>query len=167
MGGADAGAGAFYDAALHKRETLMGKSGPSALIKNFRVFRIALFACIGGVLYGYNQGMFSGILAMPAFERRICLLSPPLVFQPTHANHRLDVDMGEYVTDSTKKGWLTAILELGAWIGTLLSGFIAEVLSRKYSVLVASAVFMLGVVIQATAITGVGHDAILAGRFIT
>ncbi|KAK0736021.1 general substrate transporter [Apiosordaria backusii] len=145
MGGADAGAGAFYDAALHKRETLMGKSGPSALIKNFRVFRIALFACIGGVLYGYNQGMFSGILAMPAFERH----------------------MGDYVTDSTKKGWLTAILELGAWIGTLLSGFIAEVLSRKYSVLVASAVFMLGVVIQATAITGVGHDAILAGRFIT
>ncbi|KAK5662167.1 hypothetical protein OQA88_8072 [Cercophora sp. LCS_1] len=142
-GGANTGAG-FFDAALHKREALMGKSGPSALIKNFKVFRIAAFACIGGVLYGYNQGMFSGVLAMPAFERH----------------------MGEYVLDQTKKGWLTAILELGAWIGTLLSGFLAEVLSRKYGVLVASAVFMLGVVIQATAIT-VGPDAILAGRFIT
>lgn len=76
------------------------------------------------------------------------------------------IDMGDYVLDQTKKGWLTAILELGAWIGTLLSGFLAEVLSRKYGVLVASAVFMLGVVIQATAIT-VGPDAILAGRFIT
>ena len=79
--------------------------------------------------------------------------------------------MGEYApldpkADQTKKGWLTAILELGAWVGTLLSGFIAEVLSRKYSVLVACAVFILGVVVQATSVTA-GHNAVLAGRFIT
>lgn len=79
--------------------------------------------------------------------------------------------MGEYdpfddSANQTKKGWLTAILELGAWLGTLLSGFTAEALSRKYAVLVACAVFMLGVVIQATAISA-GYQAILAGRFIT
>ncbi|KAK1830142.1 putative hexose transport-related protein [Podospora conica] len=139
----DTGAG-IYDAVLHKREAMMGKSGPSALWKNFKVFRIAAFACIGGVLYGYNQGMFSGVLAMPSFQAH----------------------MGEYTTDQTKKGWLTAILELGAWLGTLLSGFLAETLSRKYGVLVASAVFMVGVVIQATAQTA-GPNAILAGRFVT
>jgi len=144
-GGATAGTAGIFDAALHKRQAMMGKSGPSALWKNFKVFRIAAFACIGGVLYGYNQGMFSGVLAMPAFQKH----------------------MGEYTTNTTLKGWLTSILELGAWIGTLLSGFLAEVLSRKYGVLVASAVFILGVIIQATAITGIGHDAILAGRFIT
>jgi len=75
MGGAPAGTAGIYDAALHKRQALMGKSGPSALWKNFRVFRIACFACIGGVLYGYNQGMFSGVLAMPAFEKRMFLFS--------------------------------------------------------------------------------------------
>jgi len=74
--------------------------------------------------------------------------------------------MGDYTADETKRGWLTAILELGAWLGTLLSGFMAEVLSRKYGVLVACAVFIIGVVIQATAVAG-GHDCILAGRFIT
>jgi MFS family permease len=68
--------------------------------------------------------------------------------------------------DMTKKGWLTAILELGAWLGTLLSGFLAETLSRKFGILVACAVFMLGVVIQATAISA-GYPSILAGRFIT
>ena len=73
----------------------------------------------------------------------------------------LRIDMGEYVSDQTKKGWLTAILELGAWLGTLLSGFLAEVLSRKYGVLVACAVFVLGVVIQATAVSA-GPDAIMA-----
>lgn len=68
--GAIANAGG-YDAALQRRQALMGASGARALVKNFKVFRIAAFACIGGVLYGYNQGMFSGILAMPSFEKRM------------------------------------------------------------------------------------------------
>lgn len=77
MGAGGGDAGVFFDAALQKRQAMMGKSGPAALIKNFRVFRIAAFACIGGVLYGYNQGMFSGVLAMPAFERREYQPLPP------------------------------------------------------------------------------------------
>jgi MFS family permease len=79
--------------------------------------------------------------------------------------------MGEYDpfddnAPQTLKGWLTAILELGAWLGTLLSGFVAEAISRKYGILVACAFFILGVVIQASAISA-GPHAILAGRFIT
>lgn len=74
--------------------------------------------------------------------------------------------MGEYTTDSTKKGWLTSILELGAWLGTLLSGFLAEAISRKYGILVAVTVFCIGVIVQATAVSN-GHNAILAGRFVT
>lgn len=66
--------------------------------------------------------------------------------------------MGEYdpfdeTANMTKKGWLTAILELGAWLGTLLSGFMAEVLSRKYGIIVACFVFLLGVIIQAVSRT--------------
>lgn len=65
--------------------------------------------------------------------------------------------MGSYDTDrpedQSKKGWLTSILELGAWVGTLLSGFMAETASRKYSILIATSVFILGVIIQSTAIS--------------
>jgi hypothetical protein len=70
MGGV-ATAGGTYNAALERRQALMGASGARALVKNWKVFRIAAFACIGGVLYGYNQGMFSGILTMPAFGSRM------------------------------------------------------------------------------------------------
>ncbi|CAG7561864.1 unnamed protein product [Fusarium equiseti] len=143
MGGAPTATGT-YDAALQRRQALMGASGARALVKNWKVARIAAFACIGGILYGYNQGMFSGILTMPAFERH----------------------MGDYVKNQTKKGWLTSILELGAWLGTVLSGAIAELCSRKYGILIATSVFILGVVIQATAIQA-GYQVILAGRFIT
>jgi len=75
MGGADTGA-QIYDAALNRRKALMGDSGPAALVKNMRVFSIASFACIGGVLYGYNQGMFSGVLAMASFQSRELNVSP-------------------------------------------------------------------------------------------
>jgi hypothetical protein len=51
VGGGNAAPG-FYDAALLRRQTLMGKSGPAALVKNGKVFMIAMFACIGGLLYG-------------------------------------------------------------------------------------------------------------------
>jgi hypothetical protein len=79
MGGAvDPGAG-VYDAALQRRQALMGASGARALVKNFRVFSIAAFACIGGVLYGYNQGMFSGVLSMNSFKERTCHLFDPWI----------------------------------------------------------------------------------------
>lgn len=81
MGGAVNTAGA-YDAALERRQALMGSSGARALVKNWKVFRIAAFACIGGVLYGYNQGMFSGILTMPSFGKRT-KLPPELLNQPS------------------------------------------------------------------------------------
>ncbi|KXH34787.1 hypothetical protein CSAL01_00368 [Colletotrichum salicis] len=143
MGGHSTG-NAAYDAALQRRQALMGASGARALVKNWKVARIAAFACIGGVLYGYNQGMFSGILAMPSFEKH----------------------MDAYTKNPTQKGWLTSILELGAWVGAILSGFIAEVCSRKYGVLIATGVFMLGVIVQISSISG-GHEAILGGRFVT
>jgi MFS family permease len=84
---------------------------------------------------GYNQGVFSGVLTMQSFKA-----------------HMGDYD-NDNPADQAKKGWLTSILELGAWVGTLLSGFMAETISRKYGIVVATAVFIVGVVVQSTAIT--------------
>jgi len=141
---APTGAGHFSDAALLRRQELVGTTGPKALFKNMRVFGVACFACLGGLLYGYNQGVFSGVLVMPAFK--------------TH--------MGEWVVNGTKQGWLVAILELGAWLGTLYIGFLAEILSRKFAIMINVVIFIIGVIIQATAISA-GPSAILGGRFVT
>lgn len=135
----------YNNVAAQYRNELTGKaSGLRGLAKNLRVFAITCFACIGGLLYGYNQGVFSGVLTMPSFGEH----------------------MGEYITNSTKKGWLTAILELGAWLGTLFSSMSAEPLSRKYTIILATTIFIVGVVIQTTAVK-VGYSAILGGRFVT
>lgn len=46
------GASQFDQAALQRRQALQGSSGPAALVKNVKVFGIACFACLGGLLYG-------------------------------------------------------------------------------------------------------------------
>jgi hypothetical protein len=68
------GASEFEAAALARRKALSGASGPMALVKNLRVFGIACFACLGGLLYGYNQGVFSGVLTMTSFKERKSLI---------------------------------------------------------------------------------------------
>ena len=76
--------------------------------------------------------------------------------------------MPDWTGDNTSRmGWLTSILELGAWFGTMYSGFLAEILSRKYSILINVFIFIIGVIIQTTAAAGGGHSSILGGRFIT
>lgn len=131
-------------AALARRQQLTGASGPKAFVKNSRVLGIACFACLGGFVYGYNQGVFSGLLTMTKFGEH----------------------MGPWITDQTKKGWLTSIFELGAWLGCLYSGFLAETLSRKYAIIVNVGIFVVGVVVQCCAIVA-GPSCILGGRFIT
>jgi hypothetical protein len=64
------GSAEFEAAAMARRKALDGASGPTALIKNLKVFGIACFACLGGLLYGYNQGVFSGVLTMTSFKER-------------------------------------------------------------------------------------------------
>jgi hypothetical protein len=64
------GTSEFEAAALARRKALAVPSGPMALVKNLKVFGIACFACLGGLLYGYNQGVFSGVLTMTSFKTR-------------------------------------------------------------------------------------------------
>ncbi|TKA61164.1 hypothetical protein B0A55_12058, partial [Friedmanniomyces simplex] len=55
------------------------------------------------------------------------------------------------LTGSTIQGWLVSALELGAWGGALFNGYLADKISRKYSMLVAVIVFTLGTCLQAAA----------------
>ncbi|RMY74654.1 hypothetical protein D0863_03081 [Hortaea werneckii] len=129
-----------------RRAQYAGPPGLKGLIHNGKTTSIACFAALGGLVYGYNQGMFGQILTMRAFTDHL---------QPWYD------DVG-----GTARGLLTAILELGAWIGTLANGYMADAFGRRVTVLIACVVFTVGVVVQAC--TEVGNkDYVLAGRFVT
>lgn len=52
-----------------------------------------------------------------------------------------DTRMGSAVSDAGTKGWLVAILELGAWFGVLITGYLADKLSRKYTIVLGILLF--------------------------
>ncbi|EMD65972.1 hypothetical protein COCSADRAFT_25553 [Bipolaris sorokiniana ND90Pr] len=47
------------------------------------------------------------------------------------------------------------------------SGFLVEILSQKWAILIKVDIFIVGVIVKCTAITGIGHSAVLGGRFVT
>lgn len=128
---------------VSKRDVLVKSQGMKAILENSRVFLIAVFASLGGLVYGYNQGMFGQILSMHSFGETIAY---------------------ESISNTTTRGLLTAILELGAWVGSLANGYVADKLGRKISVDIAVVIFCAGVIVQACA---KNKDYILGGRFVT
>jgi MFS family permease len=55
------------------------------------------------------------------------------------------------------------MLELGAFLGCLLFPYLADRISRKWGITVATAFFTIGAIIQTSA---QNYDSLVAGRFI-
>ncbi|GLI74839.1 hypothetical protein PoHVEF18_003087 [Penicillium ochrochloron] len=126
-----------------KRAELAGKGGILGLLSNKKTSAIGLFASLGGLVYGYNQGMFAQVLTMNSFTK---------------------ATQGYAATTSIQQGMLTSILELGAWVGTLFNGYLADAAGRRLTVLIAVVVFCVGVIVQACT---QNKDYVFAGRFVT
>jgi MFS family permease len=105
----------------------------------------AAFATIGGLLFGYDQGVISVVLTMDQFLNRF----PQVSAEASGAGFW--------------KGLMTALLELGALIGALFAGWMADKLSRKYSIVVAVSVFTIGSILQTTAME---YAMLTVGRLI-
>jgi MFS family permease len=93
------------------------------------------------LLFGYDQGVISGVITMESFGARY-----PRVF-----------------TDSGYKGWFVSTLLLAAWFGSLVNGPIADRIGRKLSINLAVVIFTIGSVIQCAAMN---TPMLFAGRAI-
>ena len=93
------------------------KSGFQGLLgANRYILCSSVFACIGSFLYGTDQGVLSNLLTGENFGA-----------------HFPDV-----YSDPVLKGWVVSVLQLGAWLGALINGPLANKISRKYSLMVAA-----------------------------
>ncbi|KAF8142694.1 MFS monosaccharide transporter [Mycena galopus ATCC 62051] len=108
-----------------------GPPGLSGLWHNYYALLCAIFASIGGLSFGYDQGVIANVLVMEDFMRR-------------------------WPITPLQKGALTAVLELGALIGTLLAGVLADKYSRRHSIFAACVVFNIGALFQCFA-ENLGH----------
>ncbi|KAJ6113871.1 hypothetical protein N7523_007188 [Penicillium sp. IBT 18751x] len=109
--------------------------GPPALqglVSNPFVLMCAACSTLGGLIFGYDQGVVSVILVMDQFLEEFPRVG--------------GAGSGFW------KGLLTAMIELGALIGALNQGWIADMISRRYSILVAVGIFTVGSVLQTAAV---------------
>lgn len=140
-----AAAGGDFDAVLIQN----GNQGWRGLFKNGKVVFLTVFASLGGVLYGYNQGVFGQVQVMYSFTHK-------------YPSYLLSGDPNYHGAQAL--ALLTAILELGAFFGALMAGPLADSLSRKYSISLWCLVFMIGTAVQTGANDSIA--CIYAGRFV-
>ncbi|KFA69352.1 hypothetical protein S40285_09134, partial [Stachybotrys chlorohalonatus IBT 40285] len=116
--------------------------------KSWAAILIGLFVAFGGVLFGYDTGTISGILAMPYWRQ---------LFSTGH----VDADGNPAVTASQESA-IVSILSAGTFFGALLSPFLTDFVGRRPALMLSTWVFNLGVVLHTVATS---IPLFLAGRF--
>ncbi|EAS34518.3 sugar porter (SP) family MFS transporter [Coccidioides immitis RS] len=107
---------------------------------------ISTVATCGFLLFGYDQGIMSGIISAKPFND---------VFPATRDN-------------ATMQGFVTAIYEIGCLAGAMFIIWAGDVLGRRKSIMLGATIMILGVIIQVTSFPG--HDPLaqfIVGRVIT
>ncbi|KAF8320267.1 general substrate transporter [Clavulina sp. PMI_390] len=112
----------------------------SKLVGQPLLYAISCFASIGVFLFGYDQGVMSGILTGPYFKAYFDNPSPAAL------------------------GGMVAILEIGALITSLLAGRLGDALGRRQTLFLGATVFVVGGAIQ-TATTG--YNIMVLGRLVS
>ncbi|KAJ5692397.1 hypothetical protein N7462_001820 [Penicillium macrosclerotiorum] len=122
-------------------DTPPANNGFRLILHNPYLCGVASFSTLGGLLFGYDQGVISGVITMESFGARF-----PRIF-----------------SDSSFKGWFVSTLLLAAWFGSLINGPVADRIGRKVSINLAVIIFVIGSAIQCGA---VDIPMIFAGRAI-
>ncbi|KAJ5157719.1 Major facilitator-type transporter ecdD [Penicillium canariense] len=127
--------------ALKKPDDAVGSAAPAIII--------GLFVAFGGVLFGYDTGTISGILAMKKWRE---------MFSTGYINPK---DNLPDVT-SSQSSMIVSLLSAGTFFGALGAAPVADYFGRRIAMILNSIVFCFGVILQ-TAATSI--PLFVAGRF--
>ncbi|KAJ5531662.1 hypothetical protein N7527_005055 [Penicillium freii] len=127
--------------ALKRPDDAVGSAAPAIMI--------GLFVAFGGVLFGYDTGTISGILAMKKWRE---MFSTGFI---NEKDHLPDVT-------SSESSMIVSLLSAGTFFGALGAAPIADTVGRRWGMIIESFVFCFGVVLQ-TISTSI--PLFVAGRF--
>jgi MFS family permease len=118
----------------------------------WKAYLICAFAAFGGIFFGYDSGYINGVLGSAIFIREV---------------EGPGRDTADGLT-SSNTSLVTSILSCGTFFGALISGDVADMIGRKWTVIIGCGIYMFGVVIQMLTGPEIGSSlgAIVAGRLI-
>lgn len=126
---------------LKKPDQAAGSAAPAIIV--------GLFAAFGGILYGYDTGTISGIIAMKKWRE---------MFSTGYVNPK---DGLPDIT-SSQSSMIVSLLSAGTFFGALCAAPVADRFGRRLAMILDSFVFCFGVILQ-TAATRI--PLFVAGRF--
>lgn len=127
--------------AWHKPDNVAGSSAPAIMV--------GLFVATGGLLFGYDTGTISGILAMRAFREQF-------------STGYKDLKDNAPNVSPEQSSLIVAILSLGTFFGAISAAPTGDRLGRRISLIIAVAIFSFGSLLQTIAMQ---IPILVAGRF--
>ncbi|WWC65176.1 uncharacterized protein I303_107790 [Kwoniella dejecticola CBS 10117] len=125
---------------VEKPNAVLGGTQPlvkyGGLNGNALLYAVVAIATCGFSLFGYDQGLMSGIIASRQFNTE---------FPATHQRDVNDVHAG------TVQGSVTSCYEVGCFIGALIAFFIGDKMGRRRMMFGGAVVMIVGTVISVTA----------------
>ncbi|KAF5857260.1 Plasma membrane low glucose sensor [Aspergillus alliaceus] len=125
---------------LQKPTGTEGRTWPAILISGFVAF--------GGILFGYDTGTISGILAMPYWAQ-------------TFSTGYRD-STGQLNVTASQSAAIVSILSAGTFFGSLGAAPTGDLIGSRWGLIASNGVFVVGVVLQTIATS---IPPFLAGRF--
>ncbi|BGP43927.1 hypothetical protein JCM10450v2_008137 [Rhodotorula kratochvilovae] len=115
------------------------------------VVALCLFQSLAGLLFGWEQGVISGLVQNDVYQRRFGEPDP--------------ASPSGYSIPSTRQSLITSFMSLGALFGALLIGPVARRVGIKKSFMFSLFIYMVGVAIETSGMNQWGQE--VAGRFVT
>ena len=141
------GATAKLPAAAYKTEPV---SVWREFINNPRLLAVIVFACFGGLLFGYDTGIIGGVTSLTDFRDQFGISLPDSA----------GVDSSSTANEIS---WIVASFLLGAAASAIVTGPTADVISRKWTIFWGAVLFTIGGVLQSSAY---GVPQLVIGRVI-
>ena len=113
----------------------------------WKAYLICAFASFGGIFFGYDSGYINGVTGSQIFIDAV-------------------EGVGEKAITESHSSLVVSILSAGSFFGALIAGDLADMMGRKWTVILGCFIYMVGVVIQMIPGLGDALGAIVAGRLI-
>lgn len=113
----------------------------------WKAYVICAFASFGGIFFGYDSGYINGVLGAQNFIDQV-------------------EGKGEEKVGFSHTSLIVSILSLGTFLGALAAGDVADRLGRKWTVILGTVIYMVGVAIQMITGHGDALATIVVGRLI-